>query len=476
MKFDIVIIGGGTAGMACAIEASKNGANIAVIEKDHRLGGAMHWSGGHMSAAGTRLQKRNGIIDSIDEHYDDIIRINNGTGDLDLIHLAVEEAPKTLDWLDELEFPWAPECPRIIYGHIPYTKARTHYGQDKANSIFNTILPLFEEGVAAKNIHCFYAHKFVNLRQKDGKYHEVVCISNGEEKRFEGHNIVLTTGGYGSNPEYFGKKHGNIPLNSSAYPNATGEGIIIMEQLGAVFRMQEYHLPSLGGIEMEPGSGRSNFNEAWAMVLTSVYRRPRDIYVAQDGRRFMNEDEENPDKRERAVVNQSDGKFWVIFDEEALMERDENGNENPIIIGWNTERIKKEASKNQAIFSSDHIEELASLIGINSENLKATISQFNTYVDQNEDPDFGRNFLKHRIQTAPFYAVKVFASVLVTFGGIEVDVDLQVIDKNGYVMKGVYAAGEALGLGATSGSAFCSGMAITPALSFGRILGKQLSQ
>jgi len=42
-------------------------------------------------------------------------------------------------------------------------------------------------------------------------------------------------------------------------------------------------------------------------------------------------------------------------------------------------------------------------------------------------------------------------------------------------MEGLYGAGEFLGLGALSGKAFCSGMAITPALSFGRILGKKLS-
>ena len=96
-------------------------------------------------------------------------------------------------------------------------------------------------------------------------------------------------------------------------------------------------------------------------------------------------------------------------------------------------------------------------------------------VESKIDPDFGRTYLEDPIKTPPFYALKVHASVLVTFGGIKVNKDLQILDAKNKPMLGLYAAGEFLGLGATSGSSFCSGMAITPALSFGRILGKNLS-
>jgi len=91
-----------------------------------------------------------------------------------------------------------------------------------------------------------------------------------------------------------------------------------------------------------------------------------------------------------------------------------------------------------------------------------------------DDPEFGRTYLEDPIKTAPFYALKVHASVLVTFGGIKVNRELQVLDADNKPMPGMYAAGEILGLGATSGSSFCSGMAITPALGFGRILGRNL--
>ena len=157
------------------------------------------------------------------------------------------------------------------------------------------------------------------------------------------------------------------------------------------------------------------------------------------------------------------------------MAKDDNGMDNPIIIGWDTDRIKEEATRGKAIFVADDIPALAAQTGLPAAALATTISAFNGMVDNGEDPDYGRSYLKHKISQAPYYAVKVFASLLVTFGGLAVNENLQILNRDSNVMPGLYGAGEVLGLGATSGDAFCSGMAITPALSFGRLLGRQLT-
>jgi fumarate reductase flavoprotein subunit len=227
-------------------------------------------------------------------------------------------------------------------------------------------------------------------------------------------------------------------------------------------------------MEEEAGSGRVDFNKAWAMVLTSVYRQPRDIYVNAHGKRFIREDEESPETRELTTMKQPDWCFWVVFDEKALTSNDHNGHHNPIVIGWTVQQMKEEAKKNRALMMANSIQELAEKTGLPADNLKTTIAEYNTMVETKKDPDFGREFLEDSISKAPFYALKVHASVLVTFGGIKVNKDLQILDADGKPMEGLYGAGEFLGLGSTSGSSFCSGMAITPALSFGRILGRTL--
>lgn len=475
MRYDILVIGAGTAGMVCAITAAQKGAKVCVIEKDNKIGGTLHWTGGHMSAGGTKRQKALGIKDSPQKHFEDIVRINGGTGDLKLTKMAVEEAPRTIDWLEDLGFEFAPECPRIIYGHVPYTEARTHYGTEKGYSILKVLTPLWDEAVETGNIEIYLEHSMVDIVKENGQYNTVKSIYNGTEKVFKGKHIVLTTGGYGSAPDYFNQKHPDVPMVSSAYPFANAEGHLISERLGGVFRFAETHLPSLGGLEFEPNSGRCDFNEAWAMVLTSVYRQPREIYVNINGERFIREDEENADTRERIVVKQPEWKFWLIFDEAALQERGKNGMENPIIIGWDTDKIKAEAQLERAIYRANTIEILANKTKLPIDKLQATIARFNEAIEEGIDNDFGRIYLKNKISEPPYYAILVHASILVTFGGMKVNEHLQLLNQDGEILPGIYGAGEFLGLGATSGGAFCSGMSITPALSFGRILGRNLA-
>lgn len=83
--------------------------------------------------------------------------------------------------------------------------------------------------------------------------------------------------------------------------------------------------------------------------------------------------------------------------------------------------------------------------------------------------------LDRRLEAPPFYAVRIPTAVMITFGGIAVDDQLRALTAAGEPIPGLYAAGEAIGAAATSGRAFCGGMLVTPALSFGRVVGHALA-
>jgi predicted oxidoreductase len=117
---------------------------------------------------------------------------------------------------------------------------------------------------------------------------------------------------------------------------------------------------------------------------------------------------------------------------------------------------------------------LAHKINIPADNLKTTVEVFNNAVTTQNDEAFQRSCLEDAITEAPFYAVLVHASSLISFGGLKVNEQLQVVDKNDAPIQNLYAAGEILGAGATSGNAFCGGMVLTPAISFGKWLGETL--
>ncbi|MDW8210010.1 MAG: FAD-dependent oxidoreductase [Cytophagales bacterium] len=470
-KYDLIVVGAGSAGMPCAITAAEQGAKVLVIEKSDRVGGTLHLSAGHLSAGGTRRQKAMGIDDSPQKHYEDVMRICRHTADPDLVRLAVYEAPHTIDWLEELGFPFAPDTPKIVYGHVPYQIPRTYWGIEAARSILQTLMPLWEKYLASGNITLKLQHQLTDLLVKKDRVVGIRAYHNGKKLDFFANNTVLCTGGYASNPDFFARVHPtHSRLLSTAALTSTGEGIIIAQRIGANFRGAEKHLGSLGGIELEPGSGRVDFWNAWAMVFTPKYRPPREIYVNAQGERFMNEDELNPDVRERLVAQQPEEKFWLIFDDASI-------DDGEIIIrAWKGEQIRAAAKEEKFIWQANSLQELATKTGLPAQSLIRTVEAYNQAVRTKNDPHFGRTTLTHAIAQPPFYAMLSYTSSLITFGGLQVNAHLQVINTKGKPIEGLYAAGEILGAGATSGNAFCGGMALTPAISFGRILGKKLAK
>ncbi len=464
----MLIIGAGTAGMACAIIAAENGAKVLVIEKTDQIGGTLFLTGGQMSGGGTHRQSQRNIEDSPENHFAEVMEISRNTADESLVRLAVDEAPNTLDWLDDLGIDWDETTPKIIFGHVTYKRPRTHFGINKGLSIFNALEPVWNNYVESGNIEVLLNHKLESLLTEDGKVLGVVA--NG--KKYFAENTVLATGGYAGNPEMYARLHPWKPrLITAAAESSTGEGIEIAQRIGGKIWNTEKLISGLGAVELEPNSNRADFWNAWAMVYTSAYRSPREIYVNTMGKRFMDENEIDADVRERCLEKQPSEKFWAIFDENALMEAGMT-----LVPSWTIERIKEEAEKEKCVWKAETMEELAQKIGVPSESLIETVEEFNNCIAIQKDKQFGRTYLQNSLENPPFYALLTYGSSLVSCGGLAINGDLQVVDKNHKPIPNLYAIGEIIGAGATTGNAFCSGMLITPALSFGRILGRRLAK
>ena len=98
-QFDVIVIGGGTAGIPCALFAALGGARVLLVEKSPSLGGTLFWSTGQIAGSGTVFQQRLGIEDSPDAHFADCMRINGATADPGLTRLTVDHAGDTINWL-----------------------------------------------------------------------------------------------------------------------------------------------------------------------------------------------------------------------------------------------------------------------------------------------------------------------------------------------------------------------------------------
>ena len=466
--FDGIVVGAGTAGMPCAITAAQSGSRVAVVEKTDEIGGSLHVSAGSMSAAGTRRQRERGIEDDFEIHAEDIMRITRGTANEALVRIAVEEAGSAVDWLDELGYEFVEETPVIYEGYEPYSRARVYFGQNVARSIYDVLRPLWDRYVQEGLIVPMLGTCLEDLLLEGNRVIGVRVVNETGKTELRAPTTILATGGYGANPDLFAELTPGSPwLVSAVRESSTGDGLRIARKYGAAVRGSEHYLGTIGGIEQDPGSGRSDWWSSYANIYPSD-RSPREIHVNVDGARFVAEDHPSADYRQRVLLDQPDRKLWVIFDKFAL----ESG--DSLIPQWDIEKFHQEAQNGVFVFSGSTIRDLAQQAGIDPNGLESTVDGWNNSVRLGKDP-LGRVNPGPEINTPPYYALLTHPITLFTYAGLEIDTEMRVLNTDGDPISGLFAIGEVLGGATFTGNAFCTGMMVTPAISFGRILGRSLA-
>jgi fumarate reductase flavoprotein subunit len=468
--FDVLVIGAGTSGMPCAFSAVDAGSRVLLVDKSDHVGGTLTISGGHMSAAGTRLQERHEILgDSADTHYADIERISENTMRADISRKAVDLAPKMIDWLDAEGFEWHPATPRIVYGHEPYAFARTSYGVDEGR----TMLAFLERQLAQRlptgrlNVQLNTTLHSLILDPSGAVVGATLVAADGALVEVFAHAVVLATGGFSSNPELFAELEG-APLVSAGVTTSTGDGLLAARAIGAGLAGQGTYLPTFGGMPHPDDPGRVQWVDR--PFLSASERDPWEIYVDRQGARFVAEDDPSIDNKERALVGIDEMTFWMVFDEQAVV------GSTDIVQGWSASDMRARVNHRDGVVSANTIFGLAGLAGIDPDGLRATIDQYNAAVIADRPDPFGRVVRPAPILSPPFYALKNHAITLITFTGVDVTADLEVRRTDGTVIRGLYGLGELLGSGAYMGNSFCSGMLVGPCISFGRWLGHELAR
>jgi fumarate reductase flavoprotein subunit len=105
------------------------------------------------------------------------------------------------------------------------------------------------------------------------------------------------------------------------------------------------------------------------------------------------------------------------------------------------------------MYSGNTIEELAAAINVPAENLKKTIEEYNAAVEKGQPDEFGReynvkntyNLATNKVEGDKYYAIRLHALCVMTLGGVTANTNMQVLDENGNVIPGLYAAGECVG-------------------------------
>lgn len=466
-RCDLLIIGAGTAGLPAAIFAAQRDASVVVVDAAAQIGGTLLLSSGQMSAAGTRLQREKGIADSPQEHFDDLMRISRGTIDPVIARLAVDHAAPTFDWLMEQGYQVLPDYPVDGVAHEPYSKPRYYWSARRGLAVLDALRPGFSKAMASGRVELLLEHRAVALRLDPSGAASGVVVEDSGGKRSElpARNVLIASGGYASNAALFEKLSGVPKFLDHSYPLAQGDGLALAESAGGYVRGAEKYLTNFGVILASDDVPTSQLARA---NFYPQRRQPWEIYVNAEAQRFVREDVPSVDAREQALRFQPVMRHWVVFDQSVVEQAP------PLIEDWTTQdMLDAFESRLPCFYRAGSIEALAQAAGLPERALAATLEAYNYGVHTGND-FLGRRHLPCKLVKPPFYAIRHQGTSITSTAGVAVNERLQVVRRDGSAVPNLYAAGEILGSGATQGQAFCGGMMVTPAITFGRLLGQQL--
>ena len=162
-------------------------------------------------------------------------------------------------------------------------------------------------------------------------------------------------------------------------------------------------------------------------------------------------------------------RFWAVFDQQILEQAP------PLIPDWSREKLMAAFNDHPMFTRANSLGELGVITGIDPAQLEKDIRAYNLAVKEGVPDPFGRSHRPLPVSRPPFYAIRSQAWTLKSYAGLVVNENLQVVSKEQEPVGNLYAAGEVLGA-VTSGKSHTSGGSVTPAVTFGRLLGHTIIQ
>jgi fumarate reductase flavoprotein subunit len=466
---DIVVIGSGATGLAAALTAAEGGAKVILFEKQRSLGGTSNFFQGTF-AVESDMQRVRYITYSREDAFKNMMEYCHWKANARLVRAFVNESASTIVWLQKhgVEFLDAtinmPDCPRTYHIIKGYGEA---------------VVKALASAAKEHKVDIRPAAPVVKILREDERITGVIVEENGEEKHVNCKVVIIGSGGYANNKEWI-KKYTGYNLGDNMVPMGNigkmGDGIRMAWEVGAAEEgMGVLELYRLGPV------GR-DFAPKGPVEFPAV--QP-DLWVDPNGQRFC---DEGKAFYETSVGNANarykEGYTFSIFDDSIIQRIMDKGIDRNVaaeyfpgskpVDYYRELRTALEKGPDE-VFAADTIEELATKIGIEPAVLKATVEEYNGFCKKGHDDLFAKDPKYLWPLTGPkFYAIKAHTICLGTLGGIKINHNIEVVDKKGKVIPGLYAGG--YDAGGMWGDSYpidvCSGASSAFALNSGRIAAR----
>lgn len=456
LEADVVVIGAGGAGLAAAITAEQNGAKVIVVEKMPKVGGNTILAGGAVNAVEDRSEFAIKQNDSVYWHYYQTLDGGDWQGDPELVMTLVENAYEGIQWTKSLGMEWLGEDAVFTVSGGLWPRAWKPAG--KASAGFFETYSKYIDGTDKIDLLFNTKAEEIMTNDKDEVCGIIATGETGNTITINAKSVVVATGGFAKNVE-LRMAYDTIwnmldeKVLSTNHPGATGDGVKMLQKLNADFvQMGNIQLLPLG----DPQTGSLSGN-----IEHGVDSR---IFVNKSGLRYGDEGGRRDDMT-RDLFAQEDALMWIVMDSDTYPTGDEINN-----FGETANQLVEAGRAVKA----DTLDELAALMNVDAENLKATIAEYNRHCiggDLEGQPDeFGRTLFGPAIDNGPFYAGARVPTVHHTMGGVRIDTKCRVYNENGEIIENLYAAGEVTG--GIHGANRLGGNALADTIVFGRIAGE----
>ena len=439
---DVVIIGAGGAGLSAAVAAREGGASVIVLEKMPIVGGNTNYATGGLNASETSIQAKMGISDSNEQYIEDTMVGGKNINDLALVTEMVEKSAETVDWLIKLGADLTD-----VGKMAGSTNSRTHRPTGGA-AVGAHLSAALEKAAKAAGADIRLNQEVTKIINENGKAVGVVVSTKDGEYTIKAKAVIVATGGFGANPTLVESYKPELKgFGTTNHAGATGDALTWAKDFNAA-------LTDIEQIQTHP-----TVVPVKNLMITEAVRGNGAIMINRDGNRFCTE-MATRDVMSAAILEQTGGTAYLMFDTS---------------IRKSLKAIETYASQG-LLTEGTTVAELAQKLGIPEATLEKTVSDYNSYVANGNDPDFGRKAseMPRALVEGPYYVVEVGPAIHHTMGGLKINTKAEVIDTNGNVIPALYAAGEVTG--GIHGANRLGGNAVADITVFGKIAGEQAAK
>ena len=450
--WDLIVAGGGNAGLCAAIEAAERGARVLILDAAPR-----HYRGGNSRHTRNFRCMHNGPLSVLtgsygeDEYYEDLLKVTKGKTDEDLARMTIRMSEECLPWMEAHGVRFQPS----LSGTLSLSRTNAFFlggGKALVNAYYNTAEDL---GVSV----CYQAN-VTHVTLSEGRFRGLDVEIDGQTTRIEGKALVIASGGFQGNIDWLADAWGPAARNFLIRGTPYNRGRILRDMLDqgaeSVGDPTQCHAVAIDGRAAQFDDG----------IVTRLDCVPFSIVVNRNGERFYDEGEDVWPKRYaiwgRLVAAQPDQVGYAIIDSKAVNDF------MPSVFPPET---------------ADTIEGLAQRLGIPGSALRNTIDRYNSACRPGrfdgsdldglttEGIEPAKTNWARPIDQPPFYGYSLRPGVTFTYLGLKVDRTARVSTAAGK-LENVWAAGETMA-GSILGEGYLAGFGMTIGTVFGRIAGQE---